>query len=42
MYMFLWRTDENYPSIIIKYPHLLQEAMGPWLPLESPAKTSMS
>ena len=19
--MFLWRTDKNYPSIIIKYPH---------------------
>ena len=21
--MFLWRTDENYPSIIIKYPPYL-------------------
>ena len=22
-HMFLWRTDENYPSIIIKYPPYL-------------------
>ena len=22
-HLFLWRTDENYPSIIIKYPHYL-------------------
>ena len=22
-HLFLWRTDENYPSIVIKYPHYL-------------------
>ena len=22
-HMFLWRTDENYPSIILKYPPYL-------------------
>ena len=26
--MFLWKTDENYPSIIIKYPPYLFHFQG--------------
>ena len=28
--MFLWRTDENYPSIIIKYPPYLFHWINTW------------
>ena len=29
MYMFLWRTIENYPLIITKYPHLFHTVIRP-------------
>ena len=39
-HMFLWRTDENYPSIIIKYPPYL--SFSYWAAVELDASSPAS